>query len=106
MMSSSARILATLEGDLREGYVAFGRDTMSQEPNTNDVHVNAIHANDASGDEKSKGLSRRDFLKYSAGTVGATGISGLLAACAANGFGGGGSSGGGGAVTLNFWDMA
>ena len=51
--------------------------------------------------------SRRDFLKYSAGAVGATGISGILAACAAGGFGGGSSStSGGGTVTINFWDMA
>jgi multiple sugar transport system substrate-binding protein len=76
---------------------------MSTQPNTNDVNTN-----DPSTSTKDNGLSRRDFLKYSAGAVGATGISGILASCAAGGFGGGSSSGssGGGAVTINFWDMA
>ncbi len=76
---------------------------MSTQPNTNDVN-----SSDSSTSNKNDGLSRRDFLKYSAGAVGATGISGILASCAAGGFGGGSSSGssGGGAVTINFWDMA
>ena len=76
---------------------------MSTQPNTNDVN-----SNDSSTGDKNNDLSRRDFLKYSAGVVGATGISGILAACSAGGFGGGSSSGSssGGAVTINFWDMA
>ena len=78
---------------------------MSQLSNTSDAHTNDVNFHAAPGDEKSSGLSRRDFLKYSVGAVGATSVSGLLAACTANGFGGG-SSGGGGTVTINFWDMA
>ncbi len=79
---------------------------MSQQPDTNDAQVNAV--NSSTDEEKRSGLSRRDFLKYSAGAVGATSVSGFLASCAAGGFGGGSSSGssGGGAVTINFWDMA
>ncbi len=60
---------------------------MSQEPNANDSHVNDVNSNVTPGEEKKSALSRRDFIKYSAGAVGATGVSGLL-------------------VTLNFWDMA
>jgi multiple sugar transport system substrate-binding protein len=79
---------------------------MSQLSRANDAHTNDINSPDALGDKTRNELSRRDFLKYSMGAVGATGASGLLAACAANGFGGGGSSSGGGTVTINFWDMA
>src|SRR5947209_3936785 len=85
-------------------------DSMSQQPNPNhDDHIDDVQSNTASNTEKESGLSRRDFLKYSAGAVGATSLAGFLAACSAGGFGGGGSggsSGGGGAVTINFWDMA
>src|SRR5438105_15666685 len=81
---------------------------MSTQPNTNDVNTNDVNTNDSSTSNTNTRLSRRDFLKYSAGAVGAAGISGILAACAAGGFGGGSSSssGGGGTVTINFWDMA
>ncbi len=84
---------------------------MSQEPQMNDALVNDVDASAAASDEKQSGISRRNFLKYSAGAVGATGVSGFLAACTAGGFGGGSTAassggGGGGAVTINFWDMA
>ncbi len=80
---------------------------MSQQSNTNDAHINDVNSHATPNNEKESGLSRRNFLKYSAGAVGATSVSGFLAACAAGGFGGGSSSsGGGGAVTINFWDMA
>lgn len=80
---------------------------MSQQSNANDVSVNDVNSNAELSDEKKGGLSRRNFLKYSAGAVGATSVSGFLAACAAGGFGGSSSSSsGGGAVTINFWDMA
>jgi multiple sugar transport system substrate-binding protein len=82
---------------------------MSQQSNTNDAHINGVNSSATPGEEKKGPLSRRDFIKYSAGAVGATSVSGFLAACSAGGFGGGsssGSSGGGGTVTLNFWDMA
>jgi multiple sugar transport system substrate-binding protein len=46
---------------------------------------------------KENPLTRRNFLKYSAGAVGAASLPGLLAACAGD-FGGG-------TVTINFWDM-
>ncbi len=77
---------------------------------SNDTPINDVNIATPSTDENKSGLSRRDFLKYSAGAVGATSVSGFLASCAAGGFGGssgsGSSGGGGGAVTLNFWDMA
>jgi len=83
---------------------------MSQQSNPNhDDHIDDVNSSTTSDTEKESGLSRRDFLKYSAGAVGATSLAGFLAACSAGGFGGGsstGSSGGGGAVTINFWDMA
>src|SRR5438876_1283625 len=80
---------------------------MSQLPDANDLPVNAANTEN---NEKLSGLTRRNFLKYSAGAVGASSISGLLAACSTSGFGGNNTnttgSGGGGAVTINFWDMA
>ncbi len=66
---------------------------MSTQSDTNDVNVH-----DPSTSNENDRLSRRDFLKYSAGVVGAASVSGLLAACSAAGFGGSSSSGGGGAV--------
>jgi multiple sugar transport system substrate-binding protein len=93
--------------ELFEGYTVLWRNDMSTQHNTNDVHINEVNSSDSSTGNKNNGLSRRDFLKYSAGIVGATSVSGLLAACSAGGFGGSSSSsGGGGSVTLNFWDMA
>ena len=85
---------------------------MSTQPDTNDiitndVTTNDVTTNDSSTSNKNNTLSRRDFLKYSAGAVGAASLSGIVAACSAAGFGGSSSSGGGGgAVTINFWDMA
>jgi multiple sugar transport system substrate-binding protein len=78
---------------------------MPQQSSTNDIHSHHITSPDIAGDEKSSTLSRRRFLKYSAGAVGAASVSGVLAACAAGGFGGGSTSSGGGSVTINFWDM-
>src|SRR5260370_35129234 len=84
---------------------------MSTQPDTNDiitndVTTNDVTTNDSSTSNKNNALSRRDFLKYSAGAVGAASLSGILAACSAAGFGGTSSSSGGGAVPINFWDMA
>src|SRR5260370_21383976 len=84
---------------------------MSTQPDTNDiitndVTTNDVTTNDSSTSKKNNALSRRDFLKYSAGAVGAASLSGIVAACSAAGFGGTSSSSGGGAVTINFWDMA
>src|SRR5690242_19369531 len=83
---------------------------MSQQNHTNDVPSKDVNSTFASSSDKGSTLSRRHFLKYSAGALGATSASGFLAACAAGGFGGGSNSGnsggGGGAVTINFWDMA
>ena len=80
---------------------------MSTQSDAYDDHVQDDNTQDLSTSNTHHSLTRRDFLKYSAGVVGATGLSGILAACAAGGFGGGTTgSGGGGAVTLNFWDMA
>lgn len=78
---------------------------MSQLPDANDLPVNTANTEN---NAKLSGLTRRNFLKYSAGAVGASSIPGLLAACSTSGFGGNNTntSGGGGAVTLNFWDMA
>ncbi len=56
---------------------------MSQEPYVNDALD--VSSNIAASDDKRSGISRRGFLKYSAGVVGATGVSGLLAACSAGG---------------------
>lgn len=74
---------------------------MSQQPRTH-----SISCNDDPSSTENNTLSRRNFLKYSAGTVGTAALSGALAACSAGGFGGGSNSGGGGTVTINFWDMA
>jgi multiple sugar transport system substrate-binding protein len=63
-----------------------------------------VNAHDPSTAYTKKLLRRRDFLKRSAGVVGATSLSGVLAACTSSGFGGGGG-GGGGTVTLSFGDM-
>lgn len=72
----------------------------------NDINPTDTTISDASSSSKNTGITRRDFIKYSAGIVGATSLSGTLAACAAGGFGGSSGSSGGGTVTVNFWDMA
>lgn len=78
---------------------------MADSYDTSALPVNSITS---THDTKQSGLTRRDFLKYSAGAAGASGLSGLLASCSLSGFGGGNTSnsGGGGTVTINFWDMA
>ncbi len=50
---------------------------MSTQPDTNDIITNDVTTNDSSTSNKNNTLSRRDFLKYSAGAVGAASLSGV-----------------------------
>ncbi|HTI13458.1 MAG TPA: extracellular solute-binding protein, partial [Dictyobacter sp.] len=80
---------------------------MSQESSANDINGSDINKADHKPISTGDGVTRRKFLKYSAGAaVGAASFSSFLAACSAGGFGGNNSTGGGGGnVTINFWDM-
>jgi multiple sugar transport system substrate-binding protein len=82
-------------------------NAMSQESSANDINGSDINKADHKPISTGDGVTRRKFLKYSAGAaVGAASFSSFLAACSAGGFGGNNSTGGGGGnVTINFWDM-
>ncbi|HTI13463.1 MAG TPA: sugar ABC transporter substrate-binding protein [Dictyobacter sp.] len=74
--------------------------------NNNDIITNDIapEATTNASVKPKSGVSRRNFLKYSAGAaVGAASFSSFLAACSAGGFGNSSGSSGGN-VTIQFWD--